>query len=81
MAGEDKEPRSVMSRNKGYNQVVTGGRSVRHHRWTRGTWPANPDEKHDTDSEPLPEAKRQKTKRVSRRIVDRMSSSTHQPPS
>lgn len=66
MAGDDKEPRSVMSRNKGHSNVVTGGRSVRHRRWHtahKGTWPTNPDGSLDPDGESHT-AKRQKTKRI-----------------
>ena len=68
MASDDREPRSVMSRNpKGHNHVVTGGRSVRHRRWPsthKSTWPMNPVEALDTDGDPHHVSKRQKTKRV-----------------
>ena len=68
MADDDKEPRSVMSRNsKGHNNVVTGGRSVRHRRWPtahKGTWPTNPDNALDPEGESQHVSKRQKTKRV-----------------
>ena len=67
MATNDKEPRSVMSRGKGNGQVIHGARMVKHRRWTspqRGTWPVKPDERHDSDRDPSPPTKRQKTKRV-----------------
>ena len=73
MAADDKEPRSVMSRNKGHSNVVTGGRSVRHRRWPtahKGTWPTNPDDALDPDGESHI-AKRQKTKRVAKEKVSK----------
>ena len=84
MGTNDKEPRSVMSRGKGDNQVVHGARVIRHHRWTsgsRGTWPA------DANLETfLPEvelgqaAKRRKAKHASKERIVRTQTS-HKPPS
>ena len=69
MTGEEKEPRSVMSRNKGHGAVVTGGRSIRHKIWAptahRKTWPTNPDK----DLEPaLTEKSSSKRQRIRRGI-------------
>ena len=78
MAGDDKEPRSVMSRNKGHNNVVTGGRSVRYRRWPtahKGTWPTNPDDALDPDGEVPQASKRQKTRRVQKEKVAKQSKS------
>lgn len=60
MSSEEKIPRSLMSRNKGDYKVVSGGRSIKHHRisdWPGiATWPVNP----DGDLDPNPPLKRQK---------------------
>ena len=57
-----------MSRNKGDGQVITGGRSIRHHRVNPSLhhtqWPANPAE--DIDSAPA--AKRAKKHRIARKV-------------
>ncbi|KAL8811102.1 MAG: hypothetical protein Q9223_002346 [Gallowayella weberi] len=66
MSSEESKPRSVMSRSKETNQVVSGGRSIKYHRgptWPVGhhsTWPGH------VDPSPSPEqpAKRQKRHRV-----------------
>ncbi|KAL8996751.1 MAG: hypothetical protein Q9169_003822 [Polycauliona sp. 2 TL-2023] len=65
MSSEESKPRSVMSRSKESNKVVSGGRAIRYHRvptWPsahHSTWPGNP------DASPSPEqpAKRQKRTR------------------
>ncbi|CAO1601211.1 hypothetical protein XANCAGTX0491_004878 [Xanthoria calcicola] len=65
MSSEESKPRSVMSRSKESNKVVSGGRSIKYHRvptWPAGhhsTWPGN------TEVSPSPEkpAKRQKRTR------------------
>ncbi|KAL8850371.1 MAG: hypothetical protein Q9221_004691 [Calogaya cf. arnoldii] len=65
MSSEESKPRSVMSRSKESNRVVSGGRSIKYHRvptWPAGhhsTWPGN------TEILPSPEqpAKRQKRTR------------------
>jgi len=67
MASEDKEPRSVMSRNKGDSQVVSGARFVKHHRYSsmhKSTWPTNPDESLDAGSDTQHAAKAAKPKRT-----------------
>ncbi|MCJ1455048.1 hypothetical protein MMC28_005402, partial [Mycoblastus sanguinarius] len=72
-----------MSRNKGDSQVVNGGRVVKHRRWTsahRGTWPANPDEPIDAESEPHPAAKRQKTKRAQKEKIKTPYETATSPP-
>ncbi len=75
MGTNDKDPRSVMSRGKGDNQVVHGARLIKHHRWTsgsRGTWPADAkwEDYMDVDPELDPAPKRRRTKRPSKeRIV------------
>ncbi|KAL9100660.1 MAG: hypothetical protein Q9163_003987 [Psora crenata] len=69
MATDDKEPRSVMSRNKGDNQIVSGGRRVRYRHFPsvhRGTWPANPDNSPGPDPEPQSAVKPTKTKRIAK---------------
>lgn len=49
MGSDDLKPQSLMSRNKGDNKVITGGRSIKHwpkHGWSRSstaTWLSNPD--------------------------------------
>ncbi|KAL8910529.1 MAG: hypothetical protein Q9172_007830, partial [Xanthocarpia lactea] len=66
MSSEESKPRSVMSRSKESNKVVSGGRSIKYHRvptWPAGhhsTWPGH------VDGSPSPEqpAKRQKRNRV-----------------
>ncbi|KAL8798068.1 MAG: hypothetical protein Q9182_006979 [Xanthomendoza sp. 2 TL-2023] len=66
MSSEESKPRSVMSRSKENNRVVSGGRSIKYHRghtWPVGhhsTWPGH------VDPSPSPEqpAKRQKRHRV-----------------
>ncbi|KAL9637411.1 MAG: hypothetical protein Q9164_002197 [Protoblastenia rupestris] len=67
MATDDKEPRSVMSRNKGDSQVVSGARRVKHRQFPsvhRGTWPANHDESLGSNYDNRPTAKSTKTKRI-----------------
>lgn len=65
MSSEESKPRSVMSRNKETNKVVSGGRSIKYHRvptWPAGhhsTWPGNA----DASSSPEQPAKRQKRSR------------------
>ncbi|KAL9127711.1 MAG: hypothetical protein Q9217_003462 [Psora testacea] len=69
MATDDKEPRSVMSRNKGDSQVVSGARRVKHRHFPsvhRDTWPANPDESLGPNPNPQPAPKPAKTKRISK---------------
>lgn len=71
MTGDEKEPRSVMSRNKGHGAVVTGGRSIKHRRWPtahKDTWPANPDGELGPVTQPHQANKRQRTKRVPKGI-------------
>ena len=67
MSSSDNKPKSLMSRNKGDGQVITGGRSVKHHRVNpslhHSTWPANPVE----DLDAAPAAKRVKKNRVPRK--------------
>ncbi|KAL8904636.1 MAG: hypothetical protein Q9171_006982 [Xanthocarpia ochracea] len=66
MSSEESKPRSVMSRSKESNKVVSGGRSIKYHRgptWPAGhhsAWPGH------ADGSPSPEqpAKRQKRNRV-----------------
>lgn len=72
MGSDDLKPRSIMSRNKGDNKVITGGRSIKHwpaSRWPHAatsTWPANPDPSlNPPSSTELSSAKRQKTRRIS----------------
>ena len=67
MATDDKDPRSVMSRNQGDSQVVSGARRLKHRSFIpvhRETWPANPDEALSPKSESQPSAKSTKTKRI-----------------
>ena len=76
MGTNDKEPRSVMSRGKGDNQVVHGARLIKHHRWTsgRGTWPAGAKLENFLDDDPefTPSSKRRKTKRPSKERIPRL---------
>lgn len=47
MGSNDREPQSVMSRNKGDGKVVTGGRKIKHRQFPtvrRDTWPNTADE-------------------------------------
>ena len=66
MSSEESKPRSLMSRNKGDSKVISGGRSIKHHRlvnWSapqHSTWPANPDHPGSLEQP----AKRQKRKRI-----------------
>ncbi|KAL8681602.1 MAG: hypothetical protein Q9186_002271 [Xanthomendoza sp. 1 TL-2023] len=66
MSSEESKPRSVMSRSKENNKVVSGGRSIKYHRvptWPVGhhsTWPGHA----DTSPSPEQPAKRQKRNRV-----------------
>ncbi|KAL8776205.1 MAG: hypothetical protein Q9213_008355 [Squamulea squamosa] len=66
MSSEESKPRSVMSRSKETNKVVSGGRSIKYHRlpaWPAGhhsTWPGHA----DTSPSPEQPAKRQKRNRV-----------------
>ncbi len=74
MSSDDKKPKSLMSRGKGDYKIVTGGRSIKHHRvsnWSgHSYWPANPVEALDPGSSPeQPAAKRQKVKRVPTKYV------------
>ena len=85
MGTNDKEPRSVMSRGKGDSQVVHGARSIKHHRWTsgsRGTWPAGMKLEDflepNTDVDPTPAIKRQRTKRASKERILK-SQNSHNP--
>ncbi|KAL8994638.1 MAG: hypothetical protein Q9169_005439 [Polycauliona sp. 2 TL-2023] len=65
MSSEESKPRSVMSRSKESNKVVSGGRAIRYHRvptWPsshHSTWPGNP----ETSPSPEQPAKRQKRTR------------------
>ncbi len=67
MSSSDSKPKSLMSRNKGDGQVITGGRSIKHHRVNptlhHSTWPANPVE----DPDIAPAAKRAKKHRLPRK--------------
>ena len=74
MGTNDKQPRSVMSRGKGDNQVVHGARLIKHHRWTsgsRGTWPADAKIENLTEADPefVQASKRRKTKRPSKERI------------
>ena len=75
MSSEDSKPKSLMSRNKGDCKIVTGGRSIKHHRvsnWAgHSYWPANPVEALDpgSSSPEQPASKKQKTKRVPTKYV------------
>lgn len=52
MSSDDSKPKSLMSRNKGDNRVITGGRSIKHWQKTSwgtsissfATWLSNPDQ-------------------------------------
>ena len=66
MATDDKEPRSVMSRNKGDGQVVTGARRIKHRNFPsvhRETWPMNTDSSQDL-AHPAQATKATKKKRT-----------------
>lgn len=74
MSSDDNKPKSLMSRGKGDYKIVTGGRSIKHHRvsnWSgHSYWPANPVGALDPGSSPeQPAAKRQKVKRVPTKYV------------
>ena len=66
MSSSDHRPKSLMSRNRGDGQVITGGRSLRHHRgnpsFHHSTWVANPVDELDAG----PAAKRAKKNRIPR---------------
>ena len=78
MSSEESKPRSVMSRNKETNRVVSGGRSIKYHRvptWPAGhhsTWPGNA----EASSSPEQPAKRRRTQsEPSRRLPPSFTSS------
>ena len=91
MATNDKEPRSVMSRNRGDNQVVSGARRVKHRQFPavhRDTWPANPDESlgpsldaqaapKSTRTKRIPKEKSAKQKKSKEQWVGRPVSASH----
>lgn len=64
MSSSEHKPKSLMSRNKGDSQVITGGRSIKHHRGNpsrnHSTWVVNPVDELD----PAPAAKRVKKNRI-----------------
>lgn len=66
MSSEETKPRSVMSRGKDNDKVVSGGRPIKYHRVTSwagsqpSVWPPNA----DVASSPEQPAKRQKRMRV-----------------
>ena len=64
MSSSDHKPKSLMSRNRGDGQVITGGRSLKHHRGNpslhHSTWVANPVDELDA----APAAKRIKKNRI-----------------
>ena len=66
MSSSEHKPKSLMSRNKGDSQVISGGRSIKHHRGNpsrhHSTWVANPVDELD----PAPAAKRVKKNRIPR---------------
>lgn len=82
MGSDDPKPQSLMSRNKGDNKVITGGRSIKHwpkHGWTRSstaTWLSNPDkalnpgELYEDESPPKAKKPMFKHARHAPRVVD-----------
>lgn len=80
MGSDDTKPQSLMSRNKGDNKVITGGRSIKH--WPKtswrssgtATWLSNPDKAlnppHPSADESPPKAKKQMFRHVPRHSHD-----------
>lgn len=76
MGSDDTKPKSLMSRNKGDNKVITGGRSIKHLKtnWgssTSATWLSNPDRDLDpdvSDDDERPKAKKPMFKHVPREV-------------
>lgn len=79
MGSDDSKPKSLMSRSKGDNKVITGGRSIKY--WPRSnwgsnspaTWLSNPDKDLNPPSSPdLSEEERPKAKKPMFKHVPRV---------